>query len=380
MLNQKQILKVAFNVVAGEYPYGMDDRTKPFYEKLKQGFENKSIFNVDYEDIKFRFNRCFEGLDDNLRKTNEYLNLFLYLCAETSLNFVSINKYIRNIRSIIQSKNKDKINECLTYGHLKDKATYILDHYDEILREADEFIQGIESWLPVIAMLKEAKNYIVKGRKPIERPEGYVSPIYVPPLASNSAKQLVEAKLKEIVDAQKDELINKMKSYVIKAYSDYSGDTDYKEIMRFLKSKGMEQYFSVTFDNDAGMRQNFVLRDDYKDRIQKSVERQVQGIIESYTAKNVSKIAPVVHAKGEPKEVNIMRGNLQGWGFSGVIQFLFSDGTGFEVENQAVFKTNYCGTDYVQFPTVFHRVKFKNGTVKAILSEKEMNEVWAVEK
>ena len=378
MLNQKQILKVAFNIVASEYPYGMDDRTKPFYDKLKQGLENKCVFNVDYEDIKFRFNRCFEDLDDNMRKTNASLNLFLYLCADASLNFVSINKYIRNIRSIIKSKNKDKINECLSYGHLKEKATYILDHYDEILKEADEFIQGIESWLLVIDMLKEAKNYIVKGRKPIERQEGYVSPVYVPPMPSSSAIQLVEAKLKEIVDAQKGDLINKMKSYVYDAYDDYAGQTDYQEIIKFLKSKGMENYFSTTFDT-AGSR-SFTLRDDYKARILREVERQVQGIIESYTAKNVSKIAPVVHAKGEPQEVNIMRGNLQGWGFSGVIQFIFSDGTSFEVENQAVFKVNYCGTQYVQFPTIFHKVKFKNGTVKSMQSEKEMNEVWALEK
>jgi len=57
----------------------------------------------------------------------------------------------------------------------------------------------------------------------------------------------------------------------------------------------------------------------------------------------------------------------------------FSDGTSFTVKNAVVVKVNQFGTWFVQYPTTFHNVVFRNGKKKAKLSEKQMNEDWARE-
>jgi len=83
--------------------------------------------------------------------------------------------------------------------------------------------------------------------------------------------------------------------------------------------------------------------------------------------------------------VKVGYGTLVGWGLSGSIHFEFTDGSSFTVNNQAVMKFSSGGMwsgggkQFFQFPTTFHGIRFKDGTVKAMLSEEDMNEVWAKE-
>ena len=376
--------RVARNLTADEFPAGMSDKGKSAFVALQKAVVDKQILNVDYNDIKSILGYNFEKAEGLLEKNPAYpwLSNFLYAASSSSLSFQSLDKYIRDVKKFIQSNSKDAILQ--QYRSSPDnRGQQIVDDWDGYAHAALEYLDGIESWKVVGDLLKEVKQYIVKGRRPIERAPDYVAP-YVPPIASSKAQNLVKAKLLEIVDSQKSELIEKMANSVTKKLANFPVGK-YADVKKYLESNGIDEFSGLYKSANGSIRSDFKLVEDFERRVRAKVEQQVQDMIDRYVFKNVSKIAPIIHTKGEPKSVKVGRGELVGWGLSGSIHFEFSDGAGFTVNNQAVMKFSSGGMwsgggkQFFQFPTTFHGIRFKDGTVKAMLSEEDMNEVWAKE-
>ena len=383
-----ELVRVAKEVMADEYPVGMSDKGKEALGVLKKGIADKMLYNADYEEIKFRLSRDFEK--SGIRSVSDpALSNFLYHASDSLLSLNSINKYARDVRKFIQKRDMSPFFPSPQYPREQNESEKkIVENWDFYAAGAEKYVREVETWLVVVDLLKEVKPYVVKGRKPIERGPDYVPRVYVPPMAGSAAVNLVQAKLVEIVEAQRAGLVDKITNNTVDSLSKYAGTGSYDEIKKFLHSVGLDNYFNIAFESaavDFATRNTFALKKDYQDSVRSSVERGVQDMVERYVAKNTGKVAPIIHAKGEPSGVKVRWGNLQGWGFAGSIQFEFQDGTGFTVDNQAVLKYSSGGRwsgggkPFYQFPTTFHSVKFKDGSVKSMVPEQAMNEVWAKE-
>lgn len=377
MNESRELLAVARELIADEYPMGMSEKGKAALETLKRGIEAKSIFNVDYEEVKRILNRDFEKSDSQV-VFDQGLRAFLYHASYSLLGLNNIGKYARDVRAFIKTHDTKMFFPNPAFPREQTEVEKkVVENWDHYASESEKYLRGLETWIPVYLLIKEAKPFIVKGRKPVEHPPGWEPRVYVPPMPGAQAVSLVKAKLEEIVEAQRGELTGKIvKSVVARLEAIPSGT--YDELKKAFGEDvvSYRNYYDVEgYRRDAMMK----LKANYQSVVQSSVERDVQDMVERYVIKNTGKVAPIVHAKGEPKEVRVHWGSLQGWGFAGEMRFEFADGAGFTVRNQAVWKSTYSGSSFVQFPTTFHDVRFKNGSVKSMVPEQAMNEVWAKE-
>lgn len=376
-----EILKVAKELIADDVPVGMSEKGKAALAMLREGLANKKIYNPDFEDAKSILSRDFEkAISAMMNGKLPLLGKLLYVAGDASFSLNSISKPAREIRGFIQRKDFAEISRYYQPQY-DNTAQTIIDNWNAYAADAERYLKDVETWAVISSLIKEVKPYIVKGRKPIERGPDYVPSQYVPPMAGTQAIKMVMGKLSEIVESQRASLVDRMTRNSVEKLSKYSGDGSYRDIKKFLESNYLDEYFRVAFEDipKSFPKQLYKLRDDLESSVRVAVERGVQEMVDRYVHKNTSKIAPIIHAKGEPKKVDVGWGNLQGWGFAGVIRFEFEDGTKFRVDNQAVWKMTYRGKPFYQFPTTFHDVRFKNGTVKSMVPEQAMNEVWAKE-
>jgi hypothetical protein len=104
------------------------------------------------------------------------------------------------------------------------------------------------------------------------------------------------------------------------------------------------------------------------------------NFIQQFISKNTSKLASIIGEKSKVAQLidakntesSVNRGALEGWMFFG-----FDDDTSFNVNNKIVFGSSKYGRLFYRFPTTFRNVKTKDGKIIALLSEEDMNEIWA---
>ena len=93
----KEILAVAWEVVADEFPAGMSEKGQKALTALRQSVATKHIWNTDYNDIKSILSRDFEKAASNL-ESDRTLSSFLYVAASSGLYQISsINKFARGV-------------------------------------------------------------------------------------------------------------------------------------------------------------------------------------------------------------------------------------------------------------------------------------------
>ena len=208
MTKLDEMIEVAIDVVVENaeegFPVGISEKGKRILSTLRQAVASKKIYNAEYEDIKFTLSREFEKFATasagwaGLTKTgNPLLYKFLYYSAAYDTNLRSIDKCTRGLEAFI-AKGPDVIP--LT-GDLANAEAMRRD-WDVLVGLAREYMKNIQTWKVVSGLLGQVKPFIVKGRKPVEHPPGYVSPEYHPPAAKVDAIKLVQAKLAEIVEPQ----------------------------------------------------------------------------------------------------------------------------------------------------------------------------------
>lgn len=381
------LLKVAKDVLADGMPAGLSERGKEAYGGLQAAILDRQIYNVDYEEIKVILSRNFETVFETFSNANgldRLSQLFLYRASNSLASLQSIAKIVRDIKAYIRDGDKNK--ELLKAEAARnEEAQQVLDQWDAIVPQIERYVKNMESWTVVPYMLKVIKPHIIKGRKPVERDPSLPGK-YIPPLPSAQAESLVKAKLQEIVEPQKAALIEKMTKQYVDYISGYEGGMTYSELKKFLEKGRSEQFMSLAFESTGYKPTDpYVLSKGFEAGVKAAVVQGVQDMIASYVFKNVRKIAPIIHTKGEPSSAKVSWGNLVGWGFAGTIRFEFPDGTAFTVNNQAVMKFSTGGRwsgggrPFYQFPTTFHNVKFLDGSTKSMVPEQAMNEVWAKE-
>jgi hypothetical protein len=245
-----------------------------------------------------------------------------------------------------------------------------------------QFDEYIEEWLPIARAVSELKRHVKIGGK--INPDKPAAERYAPPRAAGMASsKMVADALEKTVEQFASKLADSIADEYMKAAEQFIRERKptegpYEYFARDPVARGVVSGMVEPDSNRLRGEREYHMRLNANAVAAQAAEKRVYEIVRRYQAKNISKIAPVVERKAGLTSVDIKRGSLQGWGFEGEFTCVFGDGTEFTVRNKIVYKMNMQGTDFSQFPTTFHNVKWPSGKRSHMLSEKQMNEEWAV--
>jgi len=345
---------------------GRLSRVKAALAVLEAGYQNKQIWNVDYKEAKEALIRAVEGAGDVLQS-----------------DFLSYWKEQRRLHG--EETWTESVSD-VYYGFpsgLYQLGSFVkkLRKYDGyLLSEMDEFI---EQWLPVAKAIKELKPFIEKGRK--LNPDAKPKDVYVAPRTSTAGLKMIRDALEKVVVHERGKLEDQVAGRYMKAarrfldgressqivYDFYKRDPEIRPVVdRMVVETGEKSY-------RRSDPKTFELSGDAEGVAMRAAKGAVKDIVERYLYKNQNKIGSIVERKGGLEKIKVAYGSLAGWGFEGELVCVFGDGTQFTVRNKVVYKMSMRGTDFVQFPTTFHRVVWPDGKRSAMVPEKQMNEDWA---
>lgn len=366
----KSLLRIARLLLAVEYPEGIEEKYKPDIDVLNQALENKHIFNSDYKKVNYDLSRGFEiaqkKLWDSISVKNPVAGSAFYFIGDGKVWFFGINKKIKEIDKFLKAPDE---HEFAKYLEQRKQQTANIPQDakpSDAISEMKEVKEFYESWLPVLNAQKEVKEYIKKGRKP--NPNAPSKDTYTPPPSTlkdiAKVKELLEKIVEDSREKMEKNLVDDWKTK-IESYLEDKPEATRNEIIKIFG-----QLVRAVNISDGVWKID-------EDILENVAKETVDAVKERFIEKNIKKLKSIigeknVEIKSAKNSSHVNRNTL-----SGVINFEFEDGTGFDVWNDVV--TVWNRTIFNKFPTTFHNVKFKNGTVKKIVSEKDMNEVWAKE-
>jgi hypothetical protein len=376
VVNRASRVREANRIAADDYPIGLDEKRKHRVDDLRNAVVEKKIYNVPYQEAKRSLTSQLEQATSHGRVPRRVWSL-AYRLDSFGDNFRVLPKAIVTLGN---AAKWDVPPEDILAKLQPADAESIRSDWKGTKRDLLDYISMLKSWLPIKDLLEEAKGYIIKGREPSGNPPAR----YVPgaptaqvvafvkkeleALAAPLVPKLVEARTEELV-RRVEEIAEKMPG-VMQAHPEWQWRQS--QAVKSIAGEGSAARMFMSVWNDGE------LKPDYKAVVHRLVELDVKAMAESFVAKNTGKLAPIVSRKGNLKGAKVLHGGLEGFGFWGEIRFEFEDGTEFTVRNKMVVKWSPGTGSFAQYPTTFHQVKLSDGTVKAMQSEEQMNEEWAI--
>lgn len=253
--------------------------------------------------------------------------------------------------------------------------------------------QLLDEARPVFDMIKACKDIAVKkgqAPKPVTATERYQAPS-----ASGTAMAAILAELTDITEsarqgiaqalAQRHEktvetflasqrahhearVVDKPQRFDIFTYARHLG--------RGKADAQLMDRLTVALDQMRGAdgKKTYTWKPDGKEIIAQRSIKEAEAICQSYIEKNMSKLAPIVEARGDYAGMQIVGRNVQPGSMTGQLRISFEDGARFDARSQAVMSFSQYGTPFMRYPLTFHNVKLGDGSPMSRPSEQKMNE------
>ena len=356
-----------------DYPWFLDDRGKAAVDVLRKGLEEKSIWNVDLKDAAFTLTRAYQ---DTVKKAEEINDVKFYSLFNKLLDLHTVRPLIKLCEQFLK---KPVVQSHYFYpelfgAELKQKIE------DVVIPGVRNMIPILQAWADVQDLRVQLKPLIKMGRK--QTGEG--KPVYRPPAQAVESLKRVDQILRDLIEGKRAEL-EKMVAATLQRVINHFFKTHEKQSARdFFRNRPEAQYLieEVVEKPDDYYRDWSKAKPskDMKKIVDKKAKDSAETVVQNYASKNMAKLTRLVAEKQNAgvgfTDVEDQGMTVRGDTFAGRMKFEFQDGSGFTVLNQMVLKTSPRGLLFAQFPTTFHQVKSPDGTVKAKLSEKQMNEGW----
>ena len=272
---------------------------------------------------------------------------------------------------------------CLNYRverlHLETATSYFMyiHTYRSLLKVYNTTHPTVKALKPWYDLYLKVKDNVVSARKPA----GEGKPVYEAPMARSDTVKAVHGLLTKLTEEAHAHLKKNYINYML------SGLKRYVEERVSLKEDPWKYGRRMGRNTDhfgclLGHRlseTNVPKPKEEQERICDTMgQRYADGVCDQFIHKNLTKLCSVVEGKTLVKSSYNFSGNLNA--IVGTITLAFKDGTAFNVRNQIVTVWGYgrFRTVFNRFPTTFHDVKFADGTVKKMVPEKKMNEVWKI--
>lgn len=211
----RDVIEAAISKVIAEdtaYPADASDRARAAIDVLRKGIADKHIWNAAFEDAKAALARDYDKTQGLLwRKFSQAQYNLIYFLEPGQATLRNVNTWAGQIEQLLNDKAKALKWMHRFSGPAVDTNVAELERAWPAKDEVLKYLEGVRTWAMVQPLIDQAKPFVVKGRKPSERP----SNIYSPPPASMEIKQLVAAKLREITDPLVPEAVENLHKYFV---------------------------------------------------------------------------------------------------------------------------------------------------------------------
>lgn len=240
----------------------------------------------------------------------------------------------------------------------------------------DAMREVLTEFVPVAQRLAALKECIVK--RPVKsQEEREAEQRFVPTRATPAATRHVWEVLTKVTERNEGQLVE----HLARAHE--------QRLEIFMKfGPGARQKLLRHYENRAAVDaatvprtaadKEYVLRPDFKEALVALAQKEAIELRDSFIFKVVSKLAPIVEAKGNLAGVREVGNTIQVGCLSGMLAIEFADGAQFKVDNTVVYASSTRGKLYARFPLTFHDVVLPDGSRMKQPSEERMHTVFCV--
>lgn len=238
----------------------------------------------------------------------------------------------------------------------------------------DAMRQVLTEFVPISHRLAVLKECIVK--RPVKsKEERDAEHRFVPTGATPAATRHVWEVLMKVTERNERKLVE----YITKEYAkrlDF-----FMSASPTLRTKLLRNYENRSAV-DAGTvprtspNAEYALKPDFKDGLVALAQKDAAEMRDSFIAKVVSKVAPIVETKGNLASVHEVSNTIQVGRLSGMLAIAFTDGSRFVVDNNIVYASSVRGKQFVRFPLTFHDVIMPDGSRMKQPSEERVNTIF----
>lgn len=238
----------------------------------------------------------------------------------------------------------------------------------------DAMRQVLTEFVPISQRLAVLKECIVK--RPVKsQEERDAEHRFVPTRATPAATRHVWEVLTKVTERNERQLVE----YITKEYA--------KRLDFFMSaSPTLRTKLLRNYENrmavDAGTmprtspNEEYALKPDFKEGLVALAQKDAAEMRDSFIAKVVSKVAPIVETKGNLASVHEVSNTIQVGRLSGMLAIAFTDGSRFVVDNNVVYASSVRGKQFVRWPLTFHDVIMPDGSRMKQPSEERVNTIF----
>lgn len=238
----------------------------------------------------------------------------------------------------------------------------------------DAMRQVLTEFAPIAQRLAFLKDRIVK--RPVKsQEERDAKQRFVPTPATPAATRHVWEVLMKVTERNERQVVE----YIT---ADYARRLDFfMSASPTLREKLVRNYENRIAVRAAAMprqspQEEYILKPDFKAELVALAQRNAAELRDAFIVKVVSKIAPIVEAKGNLASVEEVSNTVSVGRLSGMLAITFSDGARFRVDNNVVYSSSVRNKEFVRFPLTFHDVILADGSPMKQPSEERMHSIF----
>ena len=325
-----------------------------FLKLLNDSVAKGAVANVDHGELKHHFGRLLEALWDK----HVAAPFFHGQAGSADIPGELWDFYYGSMAALHRVE-----------GSLRKVSSCKVEH-----PAVDAMRQVLTEFAPVAQRITHLKECIVK--RPVKSPEEReAEQRFVPTPATPPATRHVWEVLTKVTERNHQQLVE----YLTREHA--------KRVDLFMSfGAGSRQKLLRHYENRAAVdaatmprtspHDEYVLRPDFKDALVALAQKDAIELRDSFIFKVVSKLAPIVEAKGNLAGVREIGNTIQVGRLSGMLAVEFKDGSRFVVDNNVVYAHSTRGKLFARFPLTFHDVTLADGSRMKQPSEERMHEIF----
>ncbi|MBY0242545.1 MAG: hypothetical protein K2X55_24855 [Burkholderiaceae bacterium] len=238
----------------------------------------------------------------------------------------------------------------------------------------DAMRQVLTEFVPIAQRLAALKECIVK-RHVKSQEERNAEQRFVPTPATPAATMHVWDVLMKVTARNERQVVECIAADCAKRIDIFmsASPTMREKLVRNYENRMAVQASVVPNRSPQG---EYFLKSDFKAELVALARKDVTELRDSFIFKVVSKIAPIVEAKGNLASVTEVSNTIHVGRLSGTLVVEFADGSRFLVDNNVVYSSSVRNKAFVRFPLTFHNVILADGSRMKQPSEERMHSIF----
>lgn len=256
-------------------------------------------------------------------------------------------------------------------------------------RETRAFLDEVR---PILELVRDSRKLAVKRKPKVAEPTA--REIYSAPAASTTAMAQVNRALEDLLETEKKTLASRMRLRERKLLDRFleAAEKHNQETSRNLSTYDFSKS-RLTGRSDPEVREilqaltepalrsfggSIEPREDVEELLDTRAQAAADAVCTLFIERNLKKLASIIETKGNFASLEPIGAEPNPAGMEARLKITFEDDTSFEARTQLIWSHSPLGTPFTRFPITFHNVQDIEGGVTAKVSQKEMNEVFAV--